>query len=176
MTPVWKPCPQTAASTARLLHSRPGGGCRLPTASASPRTASLRLWLPAVRTTEGPASTLGSSEIGSDKVILLHNKAHGEAEKTEGKTITEVPTAQESDRRGVMYGPLFNFGDKHYSSFSQTNTLIKLSDNLRCSTHRRCLRYRVSTSVHSLPLCDISSKSSTHETNLITPNSWRPPL
>ena len=40
----------------------------------------------------------GSSEIGSDKVILLHNKAHGEAEKTEGKTITEVPTAQESDR------------------------------------------------------------------------------
>ena len=98
-----------------------GGGCRLPTASASPRTASLRLCLPAVRTTEGPASTLGSSEIGSDKVILLHN-------------------------------------------------------NLRCSTHRRCLRYRVSTSVHSLPLCDISSKSSTHETNLITPNSWRPPL
>lgn len=77
-----------------------GGGCRLPTASASLRTACLRLCLPAVRTTEGPASTLGSSEIGSDKVILLHN-------------------------------------------------------NLRCSTHRRCLRYRVSTSVHSLPLCDI---------------------
>ena len=62
-----------------------GGGCRLPTASASPRTASLRLCLPAVRTTEGPASTLGSSEIGSDKAILLHNKAHGEAEKTEEK-------------------------------------------------------------------------------------------
>ena len=77
---------------------RPGGGCRLPIVSASPRTACLRLWLPAVRTTEGPASTLGSSEIGSDKVILLHNKAHGEAEKTEGKTITEVPTTQESDR------------------------------------------------------------------------------
>ena len=51
-----------------------GGGCQLPTVSASPRTASLRLWLPAVRTTEGPASTLGSSEIGSDKVILLHKK------------------------------------------------------------------------------------------------------
>ena len=100
---------------------RPGGGCRLPIVSASPRTACLRLWLPAVRTTEGPASTLGSSEIGSDKVILLHN-------------------------------------------------------NLRCSTHRRCLCYMVFTSVHSLPLCDISSKSSTHETNLITPNSWRPPL
>ena len=49
-----------------------------------------------------------SSEIGSDKVILLHNKAHGEAEKTEGKNITEVPTAQESDRE-LTYGG-FYFG------------------------------------------------------------------
>ncbi len=41
----------------------------------------------------------------SDKVILLHNKAHEEAEKTEGKTITEVPTAQKGDRE-VKYGLL----------------------------------------------------------------------
>ena len=42
----------------------------------------------------------------SDKVILLHNKAHGEVENTEGKTITEVPTAQKGDRE-VTYGLLF---------------------------------------------------------------------
>ena len=45
----------------------------------------------------------------SDKLILLHNKAHEETEKTEGKTITEVPTAQKSDRE-VTYGALFYFG------------------------------------------------------------------
>ena len=45
----------------------------------------------------------------SDKVILLHNKAHEETEKTEGKTITEVPTAQKSDRE-VTYELLLFWG------------------------------------------------------------------
>ena len=45
----------------------------------------------------------------SDKVILLHNKAHEETEKTEGKTITEVPTAQKGDRE-VTYGLLLFWG------------------------------------------------------------------
>ena len=51
-----------------------------------------------VRMGKGAACHSGSSGIGSDKAGLLYNKAHGEAEKTEGKNITEVPTAQESDR------------------------------------------------------------------------------
>ena len=59
-----------------------------------------------IMTVGGPNNS--SSEIGRDKVILLHNKAHGEAEQTEGKNITEVPTAQESDRE-VTYGA-FIFG------------------------------------------------------------------
>lgn len=47
----------------------------------------------------------------SDKVILLHNKAHREVENTEGKTITEVPTAQKGDRE-VTYGLLLFWGIK----------------------------------------------------------------
>ncbi|WP_270536220.1 hypothetical protein [Prevotella denticola] len=30
LTPVWKPYPQTAASTARLLHGRPGVAASFP--------------------------------------------------------------------------------------------------------------------------------------------------
>ena len=45
----------------------------------------------------------------SDKVILLHNKAHEETENTEGKNITEVPTAQKDDRE-VTYGLLLFWG------------------------------------------------------------------
>ena len=77
--------------------------CRF--ASPSPLTVSL----PTGRLDhDSRGANNSSSEIGSDKVILLHNKAHGEAEKTEGKNITEVPTAQESDRE-VTYGA-FIFG------------------------------------------------------------------
>ena len=54
----------------------------------------------------------------------------------------EVPTAQKSDRE-VAYGGLFIFGKKRHSSFSQANAMIKRSDKFRCSTQRRCLRYRV---------------------------------
>ncbi len=114
-------------------------------------------------------SIIGSSEIWSDKAGLLH-RAHRETEKTEGKNYHGGTDGTKERQRCNVLASLY-FWDKRHSSFSPTNALVKLSENLRCSTHRRCLRYRVSTSVHSLPLCDISSKSSTHKTNLITPNS-----
>ena len=81
----------------------------------------------------------GSSEIESDEVSPLHNKAHREAEKAEEKTSRRDWRHKKRQRvRGS-----FIFGDKRHSSFSQTNALIRLSDNLRCSTHRQCLRAMV---------------------------------
>ncbi|WP_455086803.1 hypothetical protein [Prevotella denticola] len=53
-------------------------------------------------------SIIGSSEIWSDKAGLLH-RAHRETEKTEEKTITEVPMAQKSDR-DVTYWLLYISG------------------------------------------------------------------
>ena len=55
-----------------------------------------------------------SSEIGSDKVILLHNKAHGEAEKTEGKISRRYRRHKRVTERCNVRGSFF-FGDKHYS-------------------------------------------------------------
>ena len=104
----------------------------------------------------------GSSEIWGDKVSLLHNKAHGETKITEEKTITKVPTEQKSDRE-VTHG-VFHFRDKHCSSFSQTNALIKRSNNLR-PTHRRCLRYRVFISTPRLCVKVHQSRQHTRQTS-----------
>ena len=48
---------------------------------------------------------------------------------------------KERQRGGVRKA--FYFREKRHSSFSQANALIKRSDKFRCSTQRRCLRYRV---------------------------------
>lgn len=82
-----------------------------------------------------------SSETGSDKVSLPHNKAHGGAEKAEKKISWRCRRHKRATERWRTEG--FYFREKRHSSFSQANALIKRSDKFRCSTQRRCLRYRV---------------------------------
>lgn len=78
---------------------------------------------------------MGSSEIWSDKLKLLHNKAHRDTEKTElNAKLRRCRWHKERQRWGVQISA--NFWDKCFMHKS----LIKLANNLSCSTYQRCLR------------------------------------
>ena len=77
----------------------------------------------------------GSSEIWSDKLKRLYNKAHRATERTEIKAISRRCRWHIERRRRSVQIP-DNFCDKWF----EHKSLTKFANFLRSSLHRRCLR------------------------------------